>query len=569
MSGRSQGVPPASLGGATAPVEDRLDRSRRWVSSLSGWRKRAVAVAAGAVSLLAMAPFHVAPVLFLTLPVLVWLIDGIDASRGRWRASLAAAEIGWWFGFGYHFPGLLWIGEAFLVEAELFAWAMPFAVSLLPAGLALFMALGMAGYRAAELTGFARVAGLAAAIGLAEWLRGHVLTGLPWNVLGYALTYPLVLMQGAGLAGIYGLTLIAVAVFAAPAVLAADAARTPSFAAALRRGLALSFGLLLALLAYGTFVLATSARGEFPGVKLRIVQPSVPQREKWMRDKQRPIFDLHLDLSRTSPKGDKDGMAGITHVVWPEAAMPFLPLDSPEALAEVGALVGSHARLVTGALRVERPQGSADIPDTSHRVRVFNSLMAFGAGGRLDALYDKVHLVPFGEYLPWPWLFDAIGLQELTRLRGGFAVGLAPRPLLAIPGLPPVAPLICYEAIFPAAVVQGKDRPGLIVNVTNDGWFGNTTGPRQHLHQARVRAVEEGVPLIRSANNGISALIDANGRVLQRLDLDVRGTIDAPLPQMLSPPPYSRWGDALFWIAFAGVLVFCTASQSMVRVRHS
>jgi apolipoprotein N-acyltransferase len=117
--------------------------------------------------------------------------------------------------------------------------------------------------------------------------------------------------------------------------------------------------------------------------------------------------------------------------------------------------------------------------------------------------------------------------------------------------------------------VQGKDRPGLIVNVTNDGWFGNTTGPRQHLHQARVRAVEEGVPLIRSANNGISALIDANGRVLQRLDLDVRGTIDAPLPQMLSPPPYSRWGDALFWIAFAGVLVFCTASQSMVRVRHS
>lgn len=249
--------------------------------------------------------------------------------------------------------------------------------------------------------------------------------------------------------------------------------------------------------------------------------------------------------------------------------MPFLPLDSPEALAEVGALVGDRAQLVTGALRVERPQGSADIPDTSHRVRVFNSLMAFGAGGRLDALYDKVHLVPFGEYLPWPWLFDAIGLQEITRLRGGFAVGIAPRPLMAVPGLPPVAPLICYEAIFPAAVVQGKERPGLIVNVTNDGWFGNTTGPRQHLHQARVRAVEEGVPLIRSANNGISAIIDANGRVLQRLDLDVRGTIDAPLPQVLSPTLYSRWGDALFWIAFAGVLVFCTSSRTMLHVRHS
>lgn len=569
MSGLSRGAPPAGLGGATARIEDRLDRSRRCVTGLSGWRKRAVALAAGAGSLLAMAPFYFSPALFLTLPVLVWLIDGVDPSRGRWRASLAAAEIGWWFGFGYHFPGLLWIGEAFLVEAELFAWAMPFAVSLLPAGLALFMALGMGGYRAARLAGFARVAGLAAAIGLVEWLRGHMLTGLPWNVLGYALTYPLVLMQGAGLAGIYALSLVAVIVFASPAVLAADAARTPYFAAALRRGLGLFAGLLLVLVAYGTVVLEISPRGDVPGVKLRIVQPSVPQREKWMRDRQRPIFDLHLDLSRTSPKGDKDGMAGITHVVWPEAAMPFLPLDSPEALAEVGALVGDRAQLVTGALRVERPQGSADIPDTSHRVRVFNSLMAFGAGGRLDALYDKVHLVPFGEYLPWPWLFDAIGLQEITRLRGGFAVGIAPRPLMAVPGLPPVAPLICYEAIFPAAVVQGKERPGLIVNVTNDGWFGNTTGPRQHLHQARVRAVEEGVPLIRSANNGISAIIDANGRVLQRLDLDVRGTIDAPLPQVLSPTLYSRWGDALFWIAFAGVLVFCTSSRTMLHVRHS
>ena len=180
----------------------------------------------------------------------------------------------------------------------------------------------------------------------------------------------------------------------------------------------------------------------------------------------------------------------------------------------------------------------------------------FGEGGSLVALYDKVHLVPFGEYLPLQTLLEAIGLQQLSRMRGGFDSGARPRPLLHVPRLPPAGPLICYEVVFPAAIVQGAERPGLLINVTNDGWFGNTTGPQQHFHQSRVRAVEEGLPLVRAANNGVSAAFDGNGRVLASLPLNARGVIDITLPEAAAPTLYAHFGDTLFlllWIAGAGV----------------
>jgi apolipoprotein N-acyltransferase len=191
---------------------------------------------------------------------------------------------------------------------------------------------------------------------------------------------------------------------------------------------------------------------------------------------------------------------------------------------------------------------------------VFNSILVFGEGGSLVDRYDKIRLVPFGEYLPMQSALEAIGLRQLTELRGGFAVGATPRPLLRAPGLPPAAPLICYEAVFPHAIVETAERPGVLLNVTNDGWFGDTIGPRQHFHQARVRAVEEGVPLLRAANTGISGVVDGYGRVLQSLELNRRGTLDAELPPALPPPPYARYGDSLFlllWLAGAGVLLLC------------
>jgi apolipoprotein N-acyltransferase len=532
---------------------DTIGNWHHAVRTARGWRRGALAFAAGAMSNLAMAPFFLAPILFLTLPVLVWLIDDAASRSGSARETVRAAGLaGWWFGFGYFLLGLFWIGEAFLVEADTFGWLLPFAVTLMPAGLALFWAAAAACASLVWRPGFQRLLALALALAAAEWLRGHVLTGFPWNVLGYALTWPVVLMQSAGLVGIYGLTLIAVPVFAAPLVMAADTERGPLRRTAGWRALAVVGVPLVLLAAYGAARLATAPTGAVEGVRLRIVQPSVPQREKWRPDKQAAIFQDHLALSEVDASGKQDSLAGVTHVLWPEAAMPFLPLEHPEALAAIGAMLPDGTSLLTGALRREANEAAA------HPFRAYNSLMVFNDSGVLQSVYDKTHLVPFGEYLPWQAVLEAIGLQQLTRLRGGFTEGATPRPLLAVPGLPSVGGLICYEAIFPGVGAASAARPGVLVNVTNDGWFGNTTGPRQHFHQARVRAVEEGLPLLRAANNGISAVVDSSGRVLVMLGINVRGSLDSILPAAHSRPPYAVLGDVIFLVL--GLFVAATLS---------
>ncbi len=197
--------------------------------------------------------------------------------------------------------------------------------------------------------------------------------------------------------------------------------------------------------------------------------------------------------------------------------------------------------------------------------RAYNSLMVINDGGILNTIYDKTHLVPFGEYLPWQAALEAVGLQQLTRLRGGFSEGVTPRPNLAVPGLPPVGGLICYEAIFPGVGAASVERPGMLVNVTNDGWFGNTTGPRQHFHQSRVRAVEEGLPLVRAANNGISAVIDPNGRVIGQIEMNVRVSLDSDLPATSSAPPYAVFGDRILLVIGA----FFVAILAYFRLKHT
>ncbi|HEX5998558.1 MAG TPA: apolipoprotein N-acyltransferase [Hyphomicrobiaceae bacterium] len=529
------------------------------VRGLVGWRRRAAAAGAGAVSALAMAPFFFWPVLWLTLPVLVWLIDGAadrHADQRRGRRLVAAAGAGWWWGFGYFLAGLYWIGDAFLVEAEVFAFLMPAAVMAMPAGLALFYAAATGIASLVWQSRLWRVLGLALALSAAEWLRGHILSGFPWNVLGYALTYPLELMQSAAVLGIYGLTLAAVLIFSLPALLVTESAsRRSGWAMAL----AVALLPLLVAGALGWARLADAPSATVPGVKIRIVQASTSQRDR-LRPEQWPrILRDHLDLSARDPAGKPDGLAGVTHVLWPETAMPFPPLEHPEVLSAIGDLLPEGTTLIAGAIRVERHPATGNVSPVGPRI--FNSLLVLGKGGFLVALYDKIRLVPFGEFLPVRPLLAALGLREIAE-RGGFTSGSEPRPLLAIPGLPAAAlPLICYEAIFPGANLQGtgadRQRPAVIVNVTNDGWFGNTSGPRQHLHQARVRAVEEGLPLLRAANNGISAGFDAYGRPVGYLGIDVRGTMDVSLPVALAPPLYARFGDSLFfaaWLCGVGVL---------------
>jgi apolipoprotein N-acyltransferase len=538
-----------------------LSALSRTIAGLSGWRRYGAAFLAGSLSVLSMPPLFLWPVLFLTLPVLVWLIDGSEAAAGATRsfrrsAPARAFAAGWWFGFGYFVFGLFWIGEAFLVEAEKFAWMLPFVVTLLPAGLALFMGLATGVARLKWPPGVARVIVLALALSVAEWLRGHVLSGFPWNALGYALTAPLAMLQSASLFGVYGLTILTVVIFASPLV-AAAAQPGPGRLRSVASGAAIAILPLLLLYGYGAWRLSGGPDPTVEGVRIRIVQASVPQRDKWRAEKQGTIFQDQLDLSRRDPSGHRDDLAGITHLIWPEAAMPFLPLQHPEALAAIGELLPSGTQLISGALRLKNPE----LPFGAHP-EGYNSLMVFKENGQLETVYDKIHLVPFGEYLPFQRTLEAIGLEQLAHWRGGFSVGPSPRPLLTVPGLPPIAALICYEAIFPASVVEGSERPGLLINVTNDGWFGATAGPWQHFHQARVRAVEEGLPLLRAANNGVSAVVDAHGRVLAMLRLNERGTIDASLPSALTLTAYVRLRD---WTFVALALFFAGISFVLIR----
>lgn len=524
------------------------------VARLPPWQRRLLAFAAGIGSVLAMPPFHLWPVLWLTLPIICLAADAETGSFKtasvwspwrRWPAG-RAAEIGWWFGFGYHIAGLFWIGEAFLVEAEVFAWLLPFAVTLLPAGLAFFTAFATASmYLLHNLDTVGRMLALAVGFGVTEWLRGHILTGFPWNVLGTAVTWPLPLMQSAAYFGIYGLTLLTVLIFAGPFALLRQ---YPSC----RRGvLALGFLPLLAMYVVGTSRLAVPSPPANPNApRIRVVQASVPQRERLQPQNIRRIFDRHLALSLTAPNGQVDNAAGITAIVWPEAAMPFLPLSEPVALEAIGALLPKGTQLISGALRLETD------PVTQAR-KVYNSVLVFDGGNgpaRLAASYDKAHLVPFGEYLPLQPLLELIGLQQLTRLRGGFAAGSGSPALVALPGLGNVLPLICYEVIFPQAV-QTALRPDLVLTITNDGWFGNSTGPRQHYHQARIRAVEMGIPMLRASSNGISSLFDGHGRELGRLELNAVGTLDVTPPQALRPPVYSRFGDWIFLTLIAATML--------------
>ena len=516
---------------------------------LWGWRRFLVAVLAGAISALAFAPFFAFPVLWLTFPVLVWLIDGATAEEnaGFLRRLVPAAIVGWAFGFGLFLAGLWWVGAAFLVDAAVFGWMMPFAVVILPAGLALFWAFGAALARAFWCEGWPRVIVFAVAFSLAEWLRGHLFTGFPWNAIGYALTPTAVMMQTASLVGLWGLTLAALFVFAVPVLLVADDAGSRR---ANRIVLATAAGLLVAHVGFGVLRLAGGPDPLVPGVHLRIVQPDIPQDERWQLGKADETMQRYVNLSGGG-KGAA-GLAGITHVIWPESAFPFLLTERPSAIAAIADLLPPGTTLITGAARAERR------PDEA-RPLIFNSIYVIDDNGEIVGAYDKVHLVPFGEYIPLQGLLRRLGLRQLIALPGGFTAG-SRRHTLSIPGAPEAAPLICYEIIFPGAVLEPGVRPGWLLNVTNDAWYGNTPGPYQHFLQARVRAVEEGLPLVRSANSGISAIVDGHGRVIASLALGRMGVVDGGLPASLPPTLYGRFGDLIYAIlaALGGGLVILT-----------
>jgi apolipoprotein N-acyltransferase len=500
-----------------------------------GWRRRLIALVAGASGALSLPPLDLWPLIVLPMTMAVWLIDGA-VGETVWRRIRAAAAVGWWWGFGFFLAGLWWLGAAFLVEADKFAWAMPLGVVALPAGLAIFPALGFACARLLWPVGAGRILMLAVALASSEWLRGHVLTGFPWNVYGMMLAGQPQIAQFASLVGLYGLTLVAVAIGAAPALLGGHEGGLARWRAPAVAGLAVA-----GLFGFGLWRIPAQPSPTVAGVKLRLMQPNLPQDAKFSARNSEAILAHYLALSDRATSPATLGVQNVTHLIWPESAFPFLLGRTPAALARIAALLPPGATLITGAARA-----GEGLPGES-RPPIFNSVQVVDDEGVIRASYDKVHLVPFGEYLP-PFLdrlIRGVGLSEFVSVPGGFAAGPRRQPLV-IAGLPVAAPLICYEIVFPGAATPQGPRPGFLLNLTNDGWFGQTSGPYQHFAQARLRAVEEGLPLVRVANTGISAVVDAYGRVTGSLALGTEGVLDAGLPRSGLVTLYAQLGDALF-----------------------
>ncbi len=551
MSAPDSALPPA----APAPPIPWLAGARarvRWLAAFF----------AGALGALAMPPFGLWPVLFVSLPVAVWLIDAVHAGTGAARSARAraAAVCGWWFGFGYFVAGLWWLGSAFLVDADEFLWALPLGVVGLPMVLALFTAAGFALAGALWRPDMWRVPLFVAALALSEWLRATQFTGFPWNAWGMAFGQGDVLAQAAALGGLHWLTLIVLFIHAAPATLAdrGSALARLAMPAAAAAALALVAG-------YGLWRIPAEPVPVQPGVRLRIMQPNIDEAERAEASFRASIIARYGAISMQEGENGAR-LEDATHLIWPESAFPFLVDHTPEALDDIARMLPEGIVLITGAARAENPLPGEE------RYRFFNAIRVYDSNAADLATYDKVHLVPFGEYLPFDGLLRQLGVRQFVHTPGGFEAGQSRRALTA-PGLPPISALICYEAIFPEeAILQPPEagNRGLLLNLTNDAWFGMTPGPHQHFAQSRLRAIEQGLPLVRAANTGISAVLDPFGRpVAPVLALGTAGIIDSDLPLPLAPTPFvtlhAAGGAVLYWIGIICCLAAGVAAPAARR----
>jgi len=516
-----------------ARIETPLCRLADTLAALLGWRRYGAAFLLGVCATAALPPFDLTPLLLVAFPGLLWLLEG---SPGPW----ASFRLGYVFGFGFFVSGLYWIAAALLVDIASFWWLMPFAVVGLPALFSIYAGLALLAAKVVtnhlRLTGAARVFAFAIAWTIAEWARGHAFTGLPWNLIGCAWSggFPgaIAMLQSVAWIGIYGLSFITVLAASLPTLLG-----TPSLTPlSVRRNVfpIIATGALILLPGVlGALRLASTPTAD-TGIWLRIVQPSISQSMKW--DPTAAERNLRLLLELSSAPGPRPVAAAI----WPEAAVPFLLDRDAVRRRKIGAVAPDQGYVITGAVRANPP------PDPVRQI--WNSLEALNSEGEIVARYDKAHLVPFGEYVPFR---DALPLKKITPGTIDLSAGPGPR-TIELPKFPSFAPLICYEVIFPGAILDERHRPLWILNITNDAWYGQSSGPYQHFAIARTRAVEEGLPLVRAANNGVSGVVDPLGRVLARIDLNTVGYADLALPAAGLVTPYARVGD---WALVALLLV--------------
>ena len=500
---------------ADTPVRARM-------GALPGKARLPLALVSGAVLGLGQAPWDLPS---LALAGLV----GAAALFASCATPRQALGVGWGTGLGYVGLVLAWVLEPFQVDAATTGWMAPFALFFLAAGLALFW--GGAFWGAAQAPARRGILALAVCWTAAEFARSYVLTGFSWALVGaFWLETPAI--QWSAVIGPHGLNFVTVAL-AGLAASALRSARVWPGAGALALG---------AVLIGGGALLTPPPQDLSDRPVVRLVQPNAAQHEKWDPARMQGFFDRQVEYTAAPAQ---QGLARPELIVWPETAVPTL-LNNAEELLAVVTEAALPARVALGIQREE---------DGLY----YNSMVIAGLGPRIDAVYDKHHLVPFGEYMPAPGLFRHIGIGGLAqRAASGYSAGPGPRMVDLGGDIGQALALICYEAVFPQDTRVHPARPALLLQVTNDAWFGNFSGPYQHLAQARMRAIEQGLPLVRAANTGVSAVIDGAGRVLDSLPLGEAGFLDHPLPPPMRVTPYSRMGDlpALALLLVLGAAAF-------------
>jgi len=506
------------------------------------WFIRGLAFLLGALGALAFAPLFVFPALLLSFSA-IWFL--LDAEIEEGSSFLRIFSLGWWFGLGHFTVGLYWITYALTVDLKAFWWLVPFALFGIPSVLAVFTGAAFALTKVWPYKGVSRAFAFAGIwIGF-EWLRGHLFTGFPWNLLGYSWAFSPEMMQMASIGGVYGLSLMAILLGIFLGYLIGK-----NF---FERTLAISIYLLIPLLwVWGHHRLTYPEVMESPPLALRIVQPNIPQTLKWNPEQREDNFRQLLEMTA------QPSALHLKAVIWPETAIPFFLERESFRRMLIAEALPREALLFTGALRLTGPR------------EVRNSILVLNKEGNILTSYDKAHLVPFGEYIPFRKNLDAIfgegSIKKITIGALDFMAGPGPD-LVTLPNdFPAFSGLVCYEVIFPCAVINSaQTRPKWMLNVTNDAWYGNTSGPYQHLEMARMRAVEEGVPLVRAANSGISAVFDAYGRMTGSIKLGATGILDVFLPTPTQTKPlYAQWGD---WITL-GLLAIVFAFGGLVVLKE-
>ena len=503
-----------------------------------GWRRFLLMLVLGAVAGTSVPPLFILPALFVTFPFWVWALDGAERRQGLGRIFGPAFSIGFAFGWGYFTVAFHWLGAAFFVEGGVFLAIMPLAILALAALIALFWGLASALAHLCWSHGGFRIVTLAVFLSAAEYARGTFFSGFPFDLLGYALTANVEMMQLTSIVGIYGLTLLAALLAMTPALIwPADgrgmvARLVPFF---------LAIAAIAGQIAYGNYRL-NSVEVTATDLDVRLVQPIITEHSNWAAANPPEIVSRLIEVT-----GD---LAGKDVVVWPESVFPFFLSTYPEALSRIARMLPPETTLLTGAPR--EPEILSDNPSENPG---YNSILAIDSDGEIVATYDKSHLVPFGEYLPFAQFWRLFGISQFVPGTAGWAPGDGRR-LVSPPDLPAFIALICYEAIFSGDLGADPAKAGFILNVSNDEWFDGSIGPAQHAHHALLRAVETGLPLLRSTNSGVTFAADPLGRVTAQLAPGQPGFVDVVPANPIEPTIFARYGNWPFLVLLAlGVML--------------